>query len=128
MDGEFRIVEGSDIDELVSVYFLFITGRYLRMAMESFASKHGFGQEVVFVTFEGDLDNDDQAELPKVLDDQHILLEQTTPMVDIDRMAYLDFKTFYQYLDRHVRTIVERNPEEADLSDLLFKVKAGLGI
>jgi len=40
----------------------------------------------------------------------------------------LDFPTFYKYLAHEINKRAKRNPKNADLIDLLAKVKEGLGV
>ncbi|WP_049891685.1 hypothetical protein, partial [Listeria seeligeri] len=88
----------TDIDRIVSTYFNFINGKYLKTALKCFANKEGYGQEIVFVSFKNDLDDYDMSQLPKSLDDKHVLVELGAPAVEINQIVYLDFKTFYNYL------------------------------
>ncbi|WP_260444424.1 hypothetical protein [Listeria cossartiae] len=41
----------AEIDRIVSTYFNFINGKYLKTALKWFANKEGYGQEIVFVFF-----------------------------------------------------------------------------
>ncbi|WP_260444425.1 hypothetical protein [Listeria cossartiae] len=68
------------------------------------------------------------AQLPRPLDDKHVLVELGFPAVEIDQIAYLDFKTFYAYLDENVKKEAERNPEGNEFIELLKKVKSSLEI
>ena len=43
------------------------------------------------------------AQLPKSLDDKHVLIELASPAVEVNQIVYLDFDTFYNYLDKNVR-------------------------
>ncbi|MBC1991153.1 hypothetical protein HCJ33_14445, partial [Listeria seeligeri] len=54
----------TDIDRIVSTYFNFINGKYLKTALKCFANKEGYGQEIVFVSFKNDLDDYDMSQLP----------------------------------------------------------------
>ncbi|MDT0017161.1 hypothetical protein QJV03_08205 [Listeria swaminathanii] len=118
----------ADIDRMVSTYFNFINGKYLKTALKWFANKEGYGQEIVFVFFQNDFDDYDMAQLPRPLDDKHVLVELGFPAVEIDQIAYLDFKTFYDYLDGNVKKEAERNPEGNEFIELLKKVKSSLEI
>lgn len=113
-------------DALMLTYFSFINEKYLKRALESFDKKEGYGQEIVFISFQSDLDDYDMAQLPKPLDDKHVLLELSYPAVEINQIAYLDFETFYKYLDEYVKKEIEKNPDESELMDLLIKVKSSL--
>ena len=76
----------------MSIYFNFINGKYLERAL-SFL-KRGFGQEIVFVHFQSDLDEFDMSQLPTPLDDKHVLVELDSPAVESEQQVYLDFETF----------------------------------
>ena len=54
-----------------------------------------------------------------------MLIELGYPAVQIEQTAFLDFKTFYNYLDENVKKEVKRNPEN---TGLLKEVKRGLCI
>lgn len=41
----------AEIDKLMLTYFDFINGKYLEKALESFAEREGYGQEIVFAFF-----------------------------------------------------------------------------
>ncbi|WP_088815968.1 MULTISPECIES: hypothetical protein [Listeria] len=118
----------TDIDRIVSTYFNFINGNYLKTALECFANKKGYGQEIVFVSFKDDLDDYDMVQLPKPLDDKHVLVELGSPAVEVDQIAYLDFKNFYSYLEENVKTEIEKNSGEGELIELLKQVKSSLDI
>lgn len=112
-------------DTLMLTYFSFINGKYLKSALECFTEKKGYGQEIVFISFQSDLDDYDMAQLPKPLGDKHVLLELSYPTVEINQIVYLDFETFYKYLDEYIKK-TEKNPDESELMDLLIKVKSSL--
>ncbi|MBD7942523.1 MULTISPECIES: hypothetical protein [Psychrobacillus] len=118
----------AEIDKLMLTYFDFINGKYLEKALESFAEREGYGQEIVFAFFQSDLDEYDIAQLPRPLDEKHVLIEIGYPAVEIEQMAYLDFKTFYYYLEENVKKEVGKNPANTQLTDLLVKVKHSLNI
>ena len=118
----------AEIDKLMLTYFDFINGKYLEKALESFAEREGYGQEIVFAFFQSDLDEYDIAQLPRPLDEKHVLIEIGYPAVEIEQMAYLDFKTFYYYLEESVKKEVGKNPANTQLTDLLVKVKHSLNI
>lgn len=118
----------TDIDRIVSTYFNFINGKYLKIALKCFANKEGYGQEIVFVSFKNDLDDYDMAQLPEPLDDKHVLVELGSPAVEIDQIAYLDFKTFFNYLEENVKIEIEKNSGEGELIELLKQVKSSLEI
>lgn len=104
MNEDYQIANSKvEIDKIVSTYFNFINGKYLEKALECFANKEGYGQEIVFVSFKNDLDDYDMTQLPKPLDDEHVLVELDSPAVEVSQIAYLDFKTFYNYLDENVK-------------------------
>lgn len=117
----------SEIDQLMQTYFSVINSK-LSKALKLFANKEGYGQEIVFVSFQSDLDDYDMAQLPLPLDDKHVLVELGAPAVEVEQLAYLDFETFYSYLDRNVKTEIEKNPDDSELLDLLEKVKQTLNI
>ena len=54
------------------------------------------------------------------------MLELSYPAVEINQIVYLDFETFYKYLDEYVKKEIEKNPDESELMDLLIKVKSSL--
>ncbi|MBC1372572.1 hypothetical protein HB847_09300 [Listeria booriae] len=127
MSEEYQVIENKDgVDELVSTYFNFINGRYLEDALKNFAKREGYGQEIVFVYFQSDLDDYDMAQLPKPLDQEHILIELGYPAVETEQIAYLDFETFYYYLEASVRKEIEKGSENAKLIGLLSEVRNGL--
>ncbi|MCC8354522.1 hypothetical protein ACSQ7W_18070 [Bacillus halotolerans] len=129
MSKEYQVNESKeDIDKLMLTYFNFINGKYLEKALKSFAEREGYGQEVVFAFFQSDLDEYDMAQLPRPLDEKHVLIELGYPAVEIEQMAFLDFKTFYDYLDKNVKEEVKKNPEKTVLTDLLAEVKLSLCI
>lgn len=128
MAEEFQILMNEqEIDQLMSTYFC-AANRKLKKVLKLFSNKEGWGEEVVFVSFKNDLDDYDMAQLPKPLDDEHVLAELDSPAVEINQIAYLDFKTFYDYLDENVKKEIERNSEENELIELLKKVKESLRI
>lgn len=52
MSEDYQIANSKiEIDKIVSTYFNFINGKYLKMALECFANREGYGQEIVFVSF-----------------------------------------------------------------------------
>ncbi|ENY5728899.1 TPA: hypothetical protein ACSK7W_002313 [Listeria innocua] len=123
MQNEFQLLEDKkSIDQLMLTYFSIISGRYLKKALSAFKEKEGYGQEIVFISFKNDLDDYDIAQLPRPLDDKHVLVELGFPAVEIDQIAYLDFKTFYAYLDENVKKEAERNPEGNAYKGLLGNV------
>ena len=129
MNKDYQIASNkADIDRIVSTYFNFINGKYLETALKCFANKEGYGQEIVFVSFKNDLDDYDMAQLPKPLDDKHVLVELSAPAVEIDQIAYLNFKTFYNYLEENVKIETEKISGKSELIELLKQVKNGLGI
>ncbi|MBC1531547.1 hypothetical protein HCJ07_14455 [Listeria booriae] len=123
MSREYQVIENKDsIDELMSTYFNFINTRYLEEALKNFAKKEGYGQEIVFVYFQSDLDDYDMEQLPKPLDEKHILIELGYPAFESEQIAYLNFETFYDYLEAGAR----KEPETTQLTDLLSEVKDSL--
>ncbi|WP_342560579.1 hypothetical protein NSQ95_07285 [Psychrobacillus sp. FSL W7-1457] len=129
MSREYQVNEDkADLDKLMLTYFDFINGKYLKKALESFAQREGYGQEIIFVFFQSDLDEYDMEQLPRALDEEHVLIELGYPAVEIDQIAYMDFKTFYNYLDENVKKESEKNPSNIELTDLLAKVKRSLYI
>ncbi|MGX7013306.1 hypothetical protein [Vagococcus silagei] len=129
MSEKFRVLENqTDINRILSTYFDFINGKYLIKALKCFVNKKGYGQEIVFVSFKNDLDDYDMAELPKTLDDEHVLVELGFPAVEVEELAYLDFKTFYNYLEENVTKVIKKNPEQNELVELLENVRISLGV
>ncbi|KML30477.1 hypothetical protein H7K05_10300 [Priestia aryabhattai] len=127
MSGEYQINESKeDIDKLMLTYFNFINGKYLEKALKSFAEREGYGQEIVFAFFQSDLDEYDMEQLPRPLDEKHVLIELGYPAVEIEQIAFLDFKTFYDYLEKNVNKEVENKPEKTELTGLLAEVKRSL--
>lgn len=109
MSREYQVNEDkADLDKLMLTYFDFINGKYLKKALESFAQREGYGQEIIFVFFQSDLDEYDMEQLPRALDEEHVLIELGYPAVEIDQIAYMDFKTFYNYLDENVKKESEK--------------------
>lgn len=128
MNDNFHMMTKAETDGVMSMYFNVIRGGYMRDALKYFAEKQGYGQEVIFVSFQDDLDDEDQSRLPQRLDNDHVLLEFDYPAADVNEYAYLDFKSFYRLLDKHAKKFVEEYPEDSELLNLLVKVKAGLGV
>ncbi|MFX3616492.1 MAG: hypothetical protein ACE3JK_03110 [Sporolactobacillus sp.] len=129
MSEKYQVNENKeDMDNLMLTYFNFINKKYLKRALKCFVEKEGYGQEIVFVFFQSDLDDYDMAQLPKPLDEKHILVELGYPAVETEQIAYLDFKTFYDYLAENVEKVIKMNPEENELVDLLVKVKHSLNL
>ncbi|WP_107841408.1 hypothetical protein [Metasolibacillus meyeri] len=127
MSREYQVKESKeDIDKLMLTYFNFINGKYMEIALRSFAEREGYGQEIVFAFFQSDLDEYDMAQLPRPLDEKHVLIELGYPAVEIEQMAFLDFQTFYDYLDKNVKNEVEKNPEKTELINLLAEVRRSL--
>ncbi|WP_240949804.1 hypothetical protein [Psychrobacillus sp. BL-248-WT-3] len=79
-----------------------------------------------FVFFHSDLDEYDKHQLPRALDENHVLIELGYPAVEIDQIAYMDFKTFYNYLDENVKKEANNYPGNKELIVLLEKVKRSL--
>lgn len=129
MENEFQILnDKKSVDQLMLTYFSIVSGEYLKKALSAFKEKKGYGIEIVFVSFETDLDDYDMAQLPNPLDDKHVLVELGSPAVEVDQIAYLDFKTFYNYLDENVKKEIEKNSGESELIELLKEVKNSLDI
>ena len=121
MSREYKVIETkADIDKLMLTYFDFIDGKYLEKALESFVKREGYGQEIVFAFFQSDLDEYDISQLPRPLDEKHVLIEIGYPAVEIEQMAYLDFKTFYDYLDENVKNEVKKSYPHSRLPKKLF--------
>ncbi|WP_317635178.1 hypothetical protein [Xylocopilactobacillus apicola] len=121
------ITDKKEIDRIVSYYsgFLMYSTSYW---LELLAKKKGAGEEGVGVSFKGDLDEYDMYQLPKLLDDHHVLAELYAPIVEVDEIAYLDFETFYDYVAKTVQDILEEEPERTELIPLLMNVKKSLGL
>ncbi|BAV36482.1 hypothetical protein AAFB43_000497 [Enterococcus faecalis] len=129
MENEFQILNDKEsVDQLMLTYFSIVSGKDLKRALSAFKEKKGYGIEIVFVSFKNDLDDYDMVQLPKMLDDNHVLVELGSPAVEVDQIAYLDFKTFYNYLAENVKKEAEKNSEENGLLELLEEVKKNLGI
>ncbi|MBC1990624.1 hypothetical protein HCJ33_11645, partial [Listeria seeligeri] len=58
----------------------------------------------------------------------HVLVELGAPAVEINQIVYLDFKTFYNYLEENVKIEKEKHSEEDELMELLKQVKSSLEI
>lgn len=54
------------------------------------------------------------SQLPTPLDDKHVLVELDSPAVESEQQLYLDFETFYNYLEEHVKKEVEKIQKEMD--------------
>ncbi|MGG5312920.1 hypothetical protein [Enterococcus sp. DIV2381] len=67
------------------------------------------------------------AQLPKPLDDKHVLIELASPAVEVNQIVYLDFDTFYNYLDKNVRKETKKS-DGSELIGLLKRVKKSLEI
>ncbi|MBX8936967.1 hypothetical protein [Enterococcus gilvus] len=129
MENEFQILnDKKSVDQLMLTYFSIVSGKDLKKALSAFKEKKGYGIEIVFVSFKNDLDDYDMAQLSKPLDDKHVLVELGSPAVEVDQIAYLDFKTFYNYLAENVKKEVEKISEESELIELLKQVKSSLEI
>ncbi|WP_137625520.1 hypothetical protein [Lactiplantibacillus pingfangensis] len=127
MTKEFHMMNKREATEVMSMYFNVVRGSYLKDALDSFARKEGYGQEVILISFDTDLDDYDQAQLPKLLDKKHVLLELDYPAVEKDQIAYLDFRMFYEYLALNIVKI-GNDSENKELLKLLTKVKNGLNV
>ncbi|GGC96921.1 hypothetical protein [Enterococcus wangshanyuanii] len=129
MENELQILnDKKSVDQLMLTYFSIVCGKDLKKALSAFKEKKGYGIEIVFVSFKNDLDDYDMAQLPKPLDDKHVLVELGSPAVEIDQIAYLDFKTFYNYLEKNTKIEIEKNSEEGELIELLKQVKSSLEV
>ena len=99
MTEKFKIlINEQEIDELMETFCA--ANRNLNKLLNLLSNKEGWGEEVIFLSFENDLDDYDMAQLPKPLDDKHVLIELASPAVEVNQIVYLDFDTFYNYLDK----------------------------
>ncbi len=129
MENQFQVFEDKkNIDQLMLTYFSAINGDDFKKALSFFKHHKGYGIEFVFVSFKFDLDEYDMMQLPKALDEKHVLIELCYPVVEVNQLAYLDFKTFYAYLVENVRKESEKNIENVELIELLEEVKCSLHI
>src|SRR5699024_3802975 len=118
MSRAFQIIEEKEeINKLVEIYFSFINGKDLEQALKCLAKKKGYGEEIVFVFYRYDFDEYDRTQLPKPLDENQDLVESGYPAVEVEHIAYLDFKTFYDYLDENVKKELNENPDKTVLID-----------
>lgn len=128
MTGKFEILTNEEeVNQLMAIFFC-SANRKLKKVLKLLSNQKGWGEEVVFVSFKDDLDEYDMAQLPKPLDDRQIIVEFCFPAVEVDQIAYLDFKTFYNYLVDYVKKEIEKNIEDVELLELLKDVKSGLEI
>lgn len=107
------------IDQLMQTYFSIVRDKDFEAALSSFKEKKGYGIEIIFVSFQGDLDDYDMAQLPKKLDEHHVLIELSSPAVEVDEIAYLSFETFCKYLEDHVKSYSNNQK----LNSLLEEIK-----
>src|SRR5699024_3048619 len=77
------IEEKEENNKLVEIYFSFINRKDLEQALKCFAKKKGYGEEIVFVFFRYDFDEYDRTQLPKPLDENHVLVELGYPAVEV---------------------------------------------
>ncbi|MGG5313082.1 hypothetical protein [Enterococcus sp. DIV2381] len=127
MTEEFKILKNEqEIDCLMETFFC-AANRNLKKVLSLLSNKEGWGEEVVFLSFENDLDDYDMAQLPKPLDDKHVLIELASPAVEVNQVVYLDFDTFYNYLDKNVKKETKKS-DDSELIELLKRVKITLEI
>lgn len=128
MKEEFEVITSKrEIDQLMQTYFA-VTNSKLIKALKLFANKEGYGREIIFIFFQCDFDDYDMAQLPEPLDNQHVIIELGYPAVEKEQIAYLDFKTFYNYLDEYIKKEVQKSPEKSNLLELLKEVKHSLDV
>lgn len=129
MEYKFQVFKDKkNIDQLMLTYFSVVNGEDFKKALSFFKQYKGYGIEFVFVSFKFDLDEYDMMQLPKVLDEDHVLIELCYPAVEVNQLAYLDFRTFYDYLVENVSKELEKSPESVELIELLKEVKCSLHI
>ncbi|WP_048000496.1 hypothetical protein [Lactiplantibacillus herbarum] len=131
MSENFHEMNESEIEVAMSRFFAITHGEYLRDVLNYFSKKQGYSQEYIYICFYYDNDGDENnGEKLQKLDDKHVLIEQDALIsyTGKDEFAYLDFPTFYKYVAYEIKKRAEKSPENADLIDLLAKVKKGLGV
>jgi len=130
MHDDFKIISKERASSLIKMYFNVMRDGYMNESLKRFAQKKGYGQEVLFIWFQSDFDDgdDEDNDIPKELDDKHVIVELDYPAVDVNEFGYLDFATFYQFLANNTKELVREHPEKKELLDLLSKVKESLGV
>ncbi|WP_048000954.1 hypothetical protein [Lactiplantibacillus herbarum] len=133
MAEDFHEMDEKEIEVAMSRFFSITHGEYLRDVLNCFAEKRGYAQEYIYIGFCDDSDDEEDEENNDPflkLDDKHVLIEQDASIsfTGKDEFAYLDFSTFYKYMEEEVKDLVKRRRENADLLNLLAKVKEGLGL
>ncbi|MFS7001999.1 hypothetical protein [Carnobacterium maltaromaticum] len=130
MGIRYIVVKGKEsIDDLMLTYFIIVDKSYLKLALENFSKKEGFGIEFISILFKDDLDEYDHSKLLKPLDDRHVLLTADKPAADESSEAYISFENLYEYLQERVNAvIVEDSGEKDELLELLLSVKLSLEV
>jgi len=125
---EKHVMPAKKVKSVWKDYFTAISyGDRLPVALNDFASRHGYGAGLMSSTyFENDLSEEQQASLPQRLDDEHVLLMHG---FDDDQLVYLEFETFCDYLTVSVKCLIrrdKRNPSNQKLLKLLKDVRRNL--
>ncbi|WP_048000957.1 hypothetical protein [Lactiplantibacillus herbarum] len=119
------LMDKRDAAYLIGDLFSMLGRRSSRKALAGFANKEGCVEDDILISFKADLDEYEQTQIPKVLDDKHILLEYDDDVNEIE-YAYLDFPTFYEYLAKEVAAMVKSRPKDVDLLDFLAQIRMSL--
>ncbi|WP_237756527.1 barstar family protein [Lactiplantibacillus herbarum] len=126
MSEEYILMDNKEASDFIGTFLSIFQGRYgLRKSLANFAIKEGFGEEIIFIFFKADLGDYDQTQIPKMLDDKHVLLEYDSDVDEI-KYAYLDFPTFYEYLAKEITEIVKAHRKDSDLLGFLAEIRTNL--
>lgn len=101
------------------------SGAKFEQALKWLAEKSYIGGEGVALSFQGDLDDYEQSQLPYPLDDKHVLLEFMFAGVGVSDVAYIDFPTLYQYACDQAAYEMEQDPS-LDFRPLLEELRKSL--
>lgn len=125
---DYKIVSSkNDIDELFNIYFTIIRGSYFIEALEVFSERNGFVVEYVGVFFKDGFDVYEK-EYEMIKDDQ-ICISISTPAIDENKEAFVNFRDFYLYLKNEAENAIVRNSiHESILRSLLEKVRIALNV
>lgn len=108
-----------------TICYAWYRGAKFEQALKWLAEKSYIGGEVVFLSFQGDLDDYEQSQLPYPLDDKYVLLEFMFAGVWVSDVAYIDFSTLYQYACDQAAEEMAKDPS-LDFRPLLEELRKSL--